>query len=78
MVPIEIKLARMRLGLTQQNMAEELGISVVTYSKKETGKVRFTDREKILVARKLNQNLGQFNEYFYNGELTAGVIGAQE
>ena len=37
MKPLEIKGARARLGYKQQYMADNLGISVATYRKKESG-----------------------------------------
>lgn len=44
MKPLEIKGARARLGYKQQYMADNLGISVATYRKKESGVIRFTDQ----------------------------------
>ena len=46
MMAREIKAARVRKGLTQNYMAEQLGISVHTYQKKESGKVPFTEKQK--------------------------------
>ncbi len=39
---------RKMLGMTQNEMAEKLGISKQSYYKKENKKVSFTDQEKIL------------------------------
>ena len=52
MKPLEIKGARARLGYKQQYMADNLGISVATYRKKESGVIRFTDKEKVKVKTK--------------------------
>jgi len=40
-----IKSKRVLLGLTQEEMAEKLGIAVSTYKKKEHGKTDFTESE---------------------------------
>ena len=53
MKPLEIKGARARLGYKQQFMADNLGISVATYRKKESGVIRFTDKEKAAVTKLL-------------------------
>ena len=50
MKPREIKGARARLGYTQQYVAEQLDISYPSYRAKESGKVRFSDVEKIKLA----------------------------
>lgn len=69
MKPLEIKGARTRLGLTQQYMADQLGISVDSYRKKERGIIKFTDPEKIQMMALLDLNMMQFNEFFYDGLL---------
>jgi DNA-binding XRE family transcriptional regulator len=71
MKPLEIKGARTRLGLSQKYMAEQLHINVVTYGKKERGIVRFTPEEMVIVARLLEFNLRQFNDYFFDGQMPA-------
>lgn len=45
MKPLEIKIARERLRLSQKDMAKQLGITEQTYGKKERGIVWFTDPE---------------------------------
>lgn len=72
MKPLEIKGARTRLGYKQQDMADHLGISVSTYRKKESGAIRFTDREKILVTKILKLTTNQMNDYLFDGELPIG------
>lgn len=67
MKPLEIKGARTRLGLSQKYMAEQLDITEQSYGKKERGIVRFTDPEKVIVARVLGFNAGQMNDYFFDG-----------
>lgn len=78
MKPLEIKGARTRLGYTQRYVADQLDITENSYHKKESGKVRFTDKEKIRLARLLGLNLQQFNDFFYDGELPAGSIACTE
>lgn len=72
MKPLEVKGARVRLGYKQQHMADSLGISVATYRKKESGAIRFTDKEKIRVAKILKLTPGQMNEFLFDGELPIG------
>lgn len=67
MKPLEIKGARTRLGLSQKYMAEQLDITEASYGKKERGIVRFTDPEKVVVARLLGFNARQVNDYFFDG-----------
>lgn len=74
MKPREIKGARARLGYTQQFMADQLEMSYHSYRKKESGAVRFTDKEKVKVARLLELSPGQMNDYLFDGELPIGNI----
>lgn len=67
MKPLEIKGARTRLGYSQKYMAEQLNIVEQSYGKKERGIVRFTDREKVLMARILGLNARQVNDFFFDG-----------
>lgn len=47
------KVARIRKykGLTQTDLSKILGISLQTYSKKERGKIPFSDKEKIVIKK---------------------------
>ena len=76
MKPLEIKGARTRLGYTQQYVADQLGITVLSYRNKESGRVRFTDPEKIALVRVLQLTLEQFNDFLFDGRLPAGTISA--
>lgn len=60
---------RYAYGFSQEYMAEQLGISVASYRKKESGVSSFSDREKIVVARVLNLNQEQVNDIFFDGML---------
>ncbi len=73
MKPLEIKGARARLGYKQQYMADNLGISVATYRKKESGVIRFTDKEKIMVTKLLELTPDQMNDFLFDGELPIEV-----
>lgn len=70
MKPLEIKGARTRLGYTQQNLADVLGISVHSYRKKESGACKFTEKEKFEIARILGFSLSQLDEILFDGELS--------
>lgn len=73
MKPLEIKGARARLGYKQQYMADNLEISVATYRKKESGVIRFTDKEKIMVTKLLELTPAQMNDFLFDGELPIEV-----
>ena len=40
---------RVMLGLTQQQMADKLGISLQSYNNKELGKTSFKDKERLVI-----------------------------
>ena len=68
----EIKGARTRLGYTQDFMAKQLGISVYSYQKKESGKIPFTEKQKFGVAKILNLDLVQMKEFLFDNQLPIG------
>lgn len=74
MKPLEIKGARTRLGYTQKYVAEQLGMSVYSYQKKESGQVKFTDEEKVALTGLLELTLEQFNDYLFDGKLPIGIL----
>ncbi len=53
-------------------MADNLGISVATYRKKESGVIRFTDKEKVKVTKLLELTPAQMNDFLFDGELPIG------
>ena len=53
MKPLEIKGARARLGFTQKYMAEKLGLTEVSYGRKERGEVEFTLDERLFLRRQV-------------------------
>lgn len=65
-----LKAERSRLGLTQKDVADQLGIAVPTYSKKENGKQDFTQKEMLELCKILNRTL---DELFYDFELNTRV-----
>lgn len=69
MKPLEIKGARTRLGYTQQYVADYLGISFHSYQKKESGKIKFTENEKIAVAKLFGFDIIQLDEFLFDGQL---------
>lgn len=40
---------RKMLDMTQQDMAEKIGISLTTYNRKETGKIEFNQKEMVSI-----------------------------
>lgn len=73
MMAREIKAARVRKGLTQNYMAEQLGISVHTYQKKESGKVPFTEKQKFRLANVLGFDIVQMNDFLFDRQLPIGI-----
>lgn len=66
-----IKGYRVMLGLTQQNIAELLNVSRQTVSNKESGKVKFTDKEKTILLnefKKVNPELTY--DIFFNEKVS--------
>ena len=67
-----IRGARNAFGFSQKQMADALGISVSSYQKKEAGDIRFSDGEKVMVAKILGLSMDQVNQIFFGGELPNG------
>lgn len=61
---LELEYARKRKNKSKEDMAAAIGKSVVSYSKKERGEVKFTDEEKVIVTRELDLTNGQVNTIF--------------
>ena len=67
-----IRGARSAVGFSQKQMADALGISESSYQKKEAGDIRFSDSEKVAVAKILGLSMDQVNQIFFGGELPNG------
>lgn len=52
-----LKKRRLEAGLTQQQLADAIGIGLHSYNKKELGKTRFTMEEGKKIARVLNVDI---------------------
>ena len=76
MKPLEIKGARARLGFTQKYMAEKLGLTEVSYGRKERGEVEFTLDEVPEVASLLTLNNAQVNDFFLRWQVANWLIEA--
>lgn len=70
--PRWIRGARSAFGYSQKQMADALGISESSYRKKECGDVRFSDQEKVAVAKIFGLSADQINQIFFGGELPIG------
>ena len=66
---LELQIARMRKGKTSQDMGVVIGKSRESYSKKETGEIRFSYEEVIAVADALDLSLQQVNTIIFDGKL---------
>ncbi len=72
MKSLELKAARVRCGISQQEMAKKLGISTAAYSYKENGKYPFTLEEVPAVAKILGLTMEQVNDYLFDSRLPNG------
>ena len=68
----KLKGIRVEKGKTQKNMAELIGKSLVTYSKKERGEVEFSNEEMSIVAKALDLTSDQVNAIFFDDNLPKG------
>lgn len=68
----KLKGIRVEKGKTQKNMAESIGKSLVTYSKKERGEVEFSNEEVGIVAKVLDLTSDQVNAIFFDDNLPKG------
>lgn len=66
---LELEYARKRKDKSKADMAAAIGKSVVSYAKKERGEVKFSDEEKVIVARELDLTHEQVNAIFFDGSL---------
>ena len=66
---LELEYASRRKNETKAEMAAAIGKSVVSYAKKERGDVKFSDEEKIIVARVLDLTSEQVNSIFFDSSL---------
>lgn len=67
---LELKSERVRRGFKQEDLAKKIGLSLVTYARKEKGTRKFTIDEVKKIAIVLNLDLVRLNEIFFNNELT--------
>lgn len=66
---LELKLARMRSGFSQQEVADELGKKLDSYSKKERGEVNFFSDEILKLTLMFDLTPEQFNLIFFDNKL---------
>lgn len=66
---LALEFARRRKKKSKEDMAAAIGKSVVSYSKKERGEVKFSDEEKAIISRELDLTGEQFNAIFFDGNL---------
>lgn len=64
-----LKSKRVLKGISQSEMAERLGISLVTYNKKETGKIEFKRDEIEKIAVILELSISDVDEIFFDKKL---------
>lgn len=69
-----LKSKRALFKVTQKDMADKLGITHVTYSLKENGKLEFTRKEISTISKVLNLKLEDINEIFFDSEITKRII----
>lgn len=74
MKPLEIKGARTRLGISQSEVAKQLGMESQTYQKKESGKLSFTEEQKFQLAKILGLNPMQVDDWLFDGQFGVSKI----
>lgn len=62
---LEIKSRRVKLKLTQNNIAQKLGVAVTTYTKKENGKIPFSRDELCAMKKILDLDDSDFIKIFF-------------
>ncbi len=68
MMSLEIKGARTRLGFKQNEVADQLGISLSSYQKKESGQIPFTEAQKFQLAKILKLTPMQTDDWLFDGQ----------
>jgi DNA-binding XRE family transcriptional regulator len=71
----KLKSVRALKGLTQKEIAKEMGVNEATYNRKEIGTRQFAILEIIQVARILGLNVDDVNEIFFDNILTKCSVG---
>ena len=64
-----LKGIRKKAGMTQTQVANELGISMAAYQSKESGEFGFKDSEKLMIHNLFNMSFQEFDEILYGGML---------
>lgn len=75
---LELKIARMRANKSQDDLADAIGKSRISYSKKECGKVKFSDEERFALKDALDLTWEECNNIFFDNDLPIGKNGANE
>lgn len=69
MIPLELKLARVRREQHHRAVAESIGKSLDSYSKKERGLVSISLEEALSITQFLGLTFDEFNIIFFDGNL---------
>ena len=69
MTTTELRAERIRQGKDTKHMANVIGKSVDSYSKKERGEVKFDPEEMAAIQTDLHLSLEQFNVIFFDSKL---------
>lgn len=65
----EIRAERIRRGMTQEDMAEYLGLKFQNYQAREAGRVLLSDRDKAAITKLFGWSYKQMNRFLYDGVL---------
>ena len=68
---LRLEFERKKRGLSREDMAQLIKVSINSYGKKERGCVKFSDAEKIVIANKLQLTLVEVNDIFFDGKFLA-------
>lgn len=71
---LELKLARMRAGYTQEQAANALGIVLMSYANKERGRTKISLEESVVMADLFGLTATEYVKVFLDNHIFAHVL----
>jgi DNA-binding XRE family transcriptional regulator len=71
---LKLKGVRVKCGYTQEQLAQEIGITAKTYNRKELGITEFSRDEILIIIEKLFLDIHMVNEIFFGNQITDCII----
>ena len=69
-----VKAARIRIGYSQKEAVQMLNMKTQYYTSRENGYCKFTDQDKIAVARLFNLSFTEMNYILFDGILPMDIL----